>query len=570
MRSLGMLGPIDSALETNATMSFSSACLPPRLELEHKKPMLKEHFEQSSLYPLDAAAFLRSQPKYPANFSRIRSAIRKLRCSSQKDKFRIVVLGGSVPKGDEIPESIGGPWPSRFISWLNSHSNGRGGVDLLNLAVPGTNSLWRVAEIDNIPFKSADVLIVDYTTNDMLSESGMVALDSSDGLWRRVRSATETLLRHALSASPDLAIIYLGLTRGWRHGGPDRDLVAAKKAYSFQDEVYGAVLKHYGVPLVSFRDAIWPERDRPPRESRHLFDTKVTVHPEWYVHQLIADIFAYSWVVQEVQLPPKELSCASDVNSYRTVAETEKDVRRTITLPAPKFSNSDLDALQSCQTLTHLNAANGTSSFQPLRIGDGWRLITSNRHKIGWQYEANGSSFHSTITFSVRFGVKPILGVLHLKSYRSFGSAAFWFGDRENPESSIKRIRDMYNTNRVFARTCRQRWLSKDHRKKSIAMNSPACRRFLSGMPSNPWIIDSQWADKSSQSDVTVFTSGWGRKDDRKYLLDGTPYYDQNEDTSLIEPNSETTLNFQFFETSTKADGRGRLTRFKIMGILTC
>ena len=100
-------------------------------------------------------------------------------------------------------------------------------------------------------------------------------------------------------------------------------------------------------------------------------------------------------------------------------------------------------------------------------------------------------------------------------------------------------------------------------------MNSPACRRFLSGMPSNPWIIDSQWADKSSQSDVTVFTSGWGRKDDRKYL-DGTPYYDQNEDTSLIEPNSETTLNFQFFETSTKADGRGRLTRFKIMGILTC
>ena len=275
-----MLGPIDSALETNATMSFSSACLPPRLELEHKKPMLKEHFEQSSLYPLDAAAFLRSQPKYPANFSRIRSSNSEIALQQPEDKFRIVVLGGSVPKGDEIPESIGGPWPSRFISWLNSHSNGRGGVDLLNLAVPGTNSLWRVAEIDNIPFKSADVLIVDYTTNDMLSESGMVALDSSDGLWRRVRSATETLLRHALSASPDLAIIYLGLTRGWRHGGLSRPRCSEKSVFLSRRGLWSCTEALRSSPC-GFRDAIWPERDN--RHERAVIFLIPKYCTEWYV-----------------------------------------------------------------------------------------------------------------------------------------------------------------------------------------------------------------------------------------------------------------------------------------------
>ena len=161
-----------------------------------------------------------------------------------------------------------------------------------------------------------------------------------------------------------------------------------------------------------------------------------------------------------------------------------KDVQRTITLPAPKFSNSDLDALQSCQ---HSRISMQRMEHHPFSrcASETDGIDYDNRHKIGWQYEANGSSFHSTITFSVRFGVNQFLAY-YLKSYRSFGSAAFWFGDRENPESSIKRIRDMYNTNGVFARTCRQRWLSKDHRKKSNAMNSPACRRFLSGMPSNP------------------------------------------------------------------------------------
>ena len=180
--------------------------------------------------------------------------------ASEAPVLRVVVLGGSVPLGAEIPAHDGGSWPQRFAAWLESHpltdakkpNATQRLVDLRNMAVPGTNSLWRVAELSSVPFKDADLLIVDYLTNDVLNDEGTITIGGSDSSWSRLRSATEILVRRALTANPDLALIYLGLTRGWKSS-----MSTGQKAYDFQKEVYGAVLDHYHVPFVSFRDAIW-------------------------------------------------------------------------------------------------------------------------------------------------------------------------------------------------------------------------------------------------------------------------------------------------------------------------
>ena len=179
----------------------------------------------------------------------------------------------------------GGPWPHKFVAWLKGHA--RGGATLRNLAAPGPTlcGVWR--SWARCPGRSRprhrrlhDQRHADrgrerragggggggrYAVVVVVAAAAAAAGDNE--MWRRVRCATEMLVRRALRANPRLALVYLGLTRGWKHGGPDGGRAGAKKAYPFQDAVYRSVLEHYGVPLVSYRDAIWPHVDRP--DSRH-------------------------------------------------------------------------------------------------------------------------------------------------------------------------------------------------------------------------------------------------------------------------------------------------------------
>ena len=57
-------------------------------------------------------------------------------------------------------------------------------------------------------------------------------------------------------------------------------------------QVYEPVTSFYSVPLISFRDVIWPDRDYVD-SNRDLFSMTVSIHPAAYVHQLIADTLSY-------------------------------------------------------------------------------------------------------------------------------------------------------------------------------------------------------------------------------------------------------------------------------------
>ncbi|KAL1511735.1 hypothetical protein AB1Y20_005023 [Prymnesium parvum] len=61
-----------------------------------------------------------------------------------------------------------------------------------------------------------------------------------------------------------------------------------------------SVAEWYGLPLVSYRDAVWPVREEVkmqqlphPGVFAHAYDN--AAHPLWWTHQLIADVLAYAW-----------------------------------------------------------------------------------------------------------------------------------------------------------------------------------------------------------------------------------------------------------------------------------
>ncbi|CAM9361745.1 unnamed protein product [Laminaria digitata] len=55
-------------------------------------------------------------------------------------------------------------------------------------------------------------------------------------------------------------------------------------------EVHAAVTSKYDIPMVSFRDAVWPDLEDPALANRMWGSD---VHPDWQVQQLLADVLVY-------------------------------------------------------------------------------------------------------------------------------------------------------------------------------------------------------------------------------------------------------------------------------------
>ena len=100
------------------------------------------------------------------------------------------------------------------------------------------------------------------------------------------RAVTSDLAHGLLQLSSQPAVLFLMMMRYFQ--GPE-----AK--YSAQVENYEPVARAFGMPFVSYRDAIWPTEAAVPSPSRHLFDVGVTIHPRQHTFQLVADTLAYAW-----------------------------------------------------------------------------------------------------------------------------------------------------------------------------------------------------------------------------------------------------------------------------------
>ena len=165
----------------------------------------------------------------------------------------VLVLGGSVAAAVGM---AGGGAAERWVSWLTWRSKGQRSFRVVNHAHSGTNVFWAINNLDElVTGVEPDMVLVDYSSNDFFSD-GTAATKAA------LRAAHETLVRSLLRLPSRPAVIILALLRGFTNPAVQ---------YLYQEQVYEPVARHYGQPLVSFRDVIWPDRHFIPDDA--LFAT---------------------------------------------------------------------------------------------------------------------------------------------------------------------------------------------------------------------------------------------------------------------------------------------------------
>jgi lysophospholipase L1-like esterase len=166
----------------------------------------------------------------------------------------IGVIGGSITVG-AFASKPQNSYAGRLLAWWQEQFP-QCEFRLVNAGAGGTGSMVGALRADkDLLFAKPDLVVIEFAVNDYWTDG----------------EAYEGLVRQIL-AQPDSPAVLL-LFMMWQGGGNDQDMQAKIGAY-------------YGLPMVSFRDALWPEISAGRiRWSDYIVDT---VHPNDAGHKLAA------------------------------------------------------------------------------------------------------------------------------------------------------------------------------------------------------------------------------------------------------------------------------------------
>jgi len=159
-------------------------------------------------YPFAGAAFRRSLVS-PGD-SRLQLVIRRVQ---QGKPVTVVTIGGSVAAGSY---SGGSGWERassyQFVHWLQQRYPDSQ-ITHTNIASPGTDSYWRITSFEEVVALSPDLVIYDYSSNDMLQKIG----DLEGGL-TDLGAIAELIARTVLTEMHHTALLQLVVFRGYASG----------------------------------------------------------------------------------------------------------------------------------------------------------------------------------------------------------------------------------------------------------------------------------------------------------------------------------------------------------------
>jgi lysophospholipase L1-like esterase len=161
------------------------------------------------------------------------------------EPIKLGVIGGSITVG-AIASNPANSYSGLLLAWWRERFP-KCEIDLINAGVGGTGSMYGAlrAERDLLPGRP-DLVVIEFAVND----------NWTDG------EAYEGLVRQVLAQPNQPAVILLFMM--WERGGNDQEMQAK-------------VGMHYHLPMVSFRDAMWPEMTAGRLKwSDYIVDT---VHP---------------------------------------------------------------------------------------------------------------------------------------------------------------------------------------------------------------------------------------------------------------------------------------------------
>ena len=290
---------------------------------------------------------------------------------------------------------VGMPSTARWAAWLQWRFP-ETRVLFHSFATAGSTSLSRVtgAGLEEVAEARPDIVIWDYSSNDYSEH-----LFSPSGL----RAVIERLARGVLSMPSKPAFLLLSLLR---HEFSDRD-----GGWRMQDTALMPVAMHYGLPLVSYRDVVWPSLNDTSMKPLGVYSTArdVEVHILAHVHQLVADSLAFAWSAmerelqmerewqrgEELQTAPGELDREAAGETEREAGERAEDENEVTSrshtmhtnysrLPPPRFIDATGDAFHAaasaCKPKGWLSSLTAAATAQLSASGDGDGGVGADRY----------------------------------------------------------------------------------------------------------------------------------------------------------------------------------------------
>lgn len=236
-----------------------------------------------SNYPLSADMFARTIP-YTPNEDILRDVISR---ATQGGDLNVYVVGGSMTKGvscasDHGKSDLDCSWQTRLGEWLRARFP-RTNVQVVDMALGACNT---VCHMHYMPFRIPhDIKGVDIVLIDTGAEDGSLVSEATKDVEGagELKEWTELLVRYFLGMKAKPAVIYLeGI---YRRNETSSFYVAEEHRKSTEA---------YGIPMVSYRHAIWPEAKLSAPEKELLYTLwDDDLHPSGKVHQLFADVIAH-------------------------------------------------------------------------------------------------------------------------------------------------------------------------------------------------------------------------------------------------------------------------------------
>lgn len=266
--------------------------------------------------------------------ARIQAVLAKAR---RGEPICVAAIGGSITAGGQNTKDPKRRYVEQLGKWFETSFPGVK-VRVVNAGIGATNSGYGALRVQrDVIAHQPDLVIVEFAVND---STGTEKMDES----------YEGVLRQLLRSSTNCAVIELFFMH--------------KDGSSAQPEQV-ALGRHYGLPMISFRDAVWPELQSGALKWETIYDD--VVHPDDAGHDIASELLR-SLLNATLESLPKD----------------HRDLPAISPVPAPLIS----DTFERC---TMFRAAD----LKPLTT-NGWTRVKSNVWECGkaggrLEYEVPGT-----------------------------------------------------------------------------------------------------------------------------------------------------------------------------------
>lgn len=186
----------------------------------------------------------------PARFKRVFDRAKR------GETIRIGFIGGSITAG-AIASAPANGYAARVSDWWRK-TFPKARIEMVNAAIGGTGSLYGSLRVEqDFLSHDLDAVIIEFAVNDAWTD----------------QEPFESLVRHVLASSLDIAVMLLFMV--YDHGGNEQEWQQKIGAY-------------YDLPMVSFRDAVWPELQSGRLKVKDILVD--IVHPNDTGHRITAEL----------------------------------------------------------------------------------------------------------------------------------------------------------------------------------------------------------------------------------------------------------------------------------------